>query len=179
MRLRRMRRRFSSSSAAIAGEISDAPNSGSVADRSCAKLGFVILCCSDNAHQLFVGYVIHVLVEFLVGCSRPACSGVLDVLHDFDEGALGSDVAFRSACDLTADHGLQRRPLRDCVALPNGEQAIDFLPDERLGTLSFAMLPFSRWIAGLPFAETGVDRRFAVPDRIAVLGGVFFFCPRP
>src|SRR6266446_2695415 len=117
MRLLRTRRRFSSSSAAMAGEISNASNSGSVVDRPCPRLGFVILCCSDNAHQLFVGYVIHVLVEFLVGCSRPACSGVLDVLHDFDEGALGSDVAFRSACDLAADHGLQRRHSRDLFAL--------------------------------------------------------------
>src|SRR5947208_11664933 len=79
MRLRRMRRRFSSSSAAMAGEISDAPNSGSVADRSCAKLGFVILRCFENVHQLFVSDVIPVLVEFLVGCtSGPAGSGAMD-----------------------------------------------------------------------------------------------------
>jgi hypothetical protein len=62
----------------------------------CAGLGFVISCCTENVHQLFVSDVIPVLVEFLV-CrgSGPACSGVLDVLHDFDEGALGCDVAFR------------------------------------------------------------------------------------
>src|SRR5260221_1393965 len=114
MRLLRTRRRFSRVSAAMACEMSNAPNSGSVVDLSCAKLGFVILCCSDNAHQLFVGYVIHVLVEFLV-CR---CSSLhLHVLNAFDDGALRSDVAFRSACDLTADHGLQRRHLLDCVAL--------------------------------------------------------------
>src|SRR5258707_2816838 len=155
MRLRRMRRRFSSSSAAMAGEISDAQNSGSVADRSCAKLAFVILRCFENVHQIFVGYVIRVLAGFLVGClSRPACSGVLNVLRDFNEGALCGDVAFRGACDQAADHGLQRRHFRDCIAVTDGERTIDFLPDERLGTLGFAMLSFSRWIAGLPFAET-------------------------
>src|SRR5438132_5652230 len=109
MRFRRMRRRFSSSSAAMAGEISDAPNSGSVADRSCAKLGFVILRCFENVHQLFVSDVIPVLVEFLVcSTSGPACSGLhLHVLNAFDDGALRRDVALRGGCDLAADHGLQ------------------------------------------------------------------------
>src|SRR5258706_4186775 len=171
MRLRRMRRRFSSSSAAMAGEISDAPNSGSVADGSCAKLAFVILRCFENVHQLFVSDVIPVLVEFLVGCtSGPAGSGFrLSVLQEFDDGALCSDAAFHSACDLAADHGLQRRHFPDCFALTDGEQTVDFLPDERLGTLGFAMLSFSGWIAGSSFAETAVDRRSAVPDRAAVL----------
>jgi len=41
-----MRRRFSSSSAAIAGEISDEPNSGSVADRSCAATSAAIVAMS-------------------------------------------------------------------------------------------------------------------------------------
>src|SRR5260370_9088543 len=178
-RLLRTRRRFSSSSAAMDGEMSNTPYSGSVVDLSFTELGFVISCCTENVHQLFVSDVIPVLVEFLI-CrdSGPACSGVLDVLHDFDDRALGSDVAFRRGRDLAADHGLQRRHLLDCVALTNGEQTIDFLPDERLGTLSFAMLPFSRWIAGLPFAETGVDRRFAVPDRIAVFRRLFLFLLR-
>src|SRR6266446_3526400 len=125
MRLLRTRRRFSSSSAAMAGEMSNPPNSGSVIDLSCAELGFVISCCTENVHQLFVSYVIRVLAEFLVGClSRPACSGVLDVLHDFDEGALGSDVALRGGCDLAADHGLQRRHSRDLFALADVQQAI-------------------------------------------------------
>jgi hypothetical protein len=164
-------RRFSSSSAAMAGEISDAPNSGSVADRSCAKLAFVILRCFENVYQLLVSDVIPVLAEFLVGCTfGPAGSGFsLSVLHDFDDGTLCSDVAFHGARDLAADHGLQRRHFRDCFALTDSKQTIDFLPDERLGTLSFAMPPFSGWIAGLPFAETGVNRRFAVPDRGAAL----------
>src|ERR1700730_76322 len=178
MRLRRMRRRFSSSSAAMAGEISDAPNSGSVADRSCAKLAFVILRCVENVHQLFVSDVIPVLVEFLVGCcSRPACLGVLDVLRDFNEGTLCGDVAFRGACDQATDHGLQRRHFRDCLALTDGKRTIEFPPDERLGTLSFVALAFSRWIARLPFAETGVNRRLAVSDRVADLSRrVLFLC---
>src|SRR5258707_14012061 len=75
---------------------------------------------------------------------------------------------------------MQGRHLLDCVALTDGEQTIDFLPDERLGTRGFAMLPVSRWIAGLPFAETGVDRRFAVPDRGAVLHRrLLFLCAHP
>src|SRR5258706_14347769 len=179
MRLRRMRRRFSSSSAAMAGEISDAPNSGSVADGSCAKLRFVILRRFENVHQLFVSYVIPVLVEFLVGCtSGPAGSGFsLSVLQEFDDGALCSDVAFHGACHQAARHGLQRRHFRELVALAEGERTIEFLPDERLGTLSFAMPSFSGWIAGLPLAETAVDRRLAVPDRITVLGRrLLFLC---
>jgi hypothetical protein len=107
-RLRRMRRRFSSSSAAMAGEISDAPNSGSVADRSCAKLRFAILRRFEN--------VIPVLVEFLVGCSSgPAGSGFsLSVLQEFDDGALCSDVAFHGACHQdasTSDDGIRDRPI--------------------------------------------------------------------
>src|SRR5260370_5779016 len=152
MRLRRTRRRLSSSSAAMAGEISDAPNSGSVADRSCAKLAFVISRCTENVHQLFVSDVIPILVEFLVGCTfGPAGSGFsLSVLHDFDDGTLSSDVAFHGARDLAADHGLQRRHFPDCFSLTDSKQTLDFLPDARLGTLSFAVLPFSRWIAVLP-----------------------------
>src|SRR5437016_14417163 len=110
-------------------------------------------------------------VEFLVGRnSGPACPNFsLSVLQEFDDGALCSDVAFHGARDLAADHGLQRRHFRDCFALTDSEQTMDFLPDERLGTISLAMLSFSRWIAGLPFAETAMNRRFAVPDRGAVL----------
>jgi hypothetical protein len=37
------------------------------------------------------------------------------------------------------------------------------------------MPPFSGWIARLPFAETAVDRRFAVPDRVLSCAGAFFF----
>src|SRR5262245_25282831 len=113
VRFRRMRRRFSSSSAAMAGEMSGSLNLGSVVDASCARLRFVILCCSDNALQFFVSYFIHVLIEFLVGGSRPACLGIVHVLRGFDDGALSSDVTFRGACDLAADHGLQRRHFRD------------------------------------------------------------------
>src|SRR5229473_6133343 len=105
MRLRRMRRRFSSSSAAMAGEMSGSQNPGSVVDLLCAKLAFVILRCFENVHQLFVGDVIPVLVEFPVGCtSGPACSSLhLHVLNAFDDGALPSDVAFRCGRDLAAD----------------------------------------------------------------------------
>src|SRR5258708_228696 len=167
MRLRRMRRRFSSSSAAMAGEISDAPNSGSVADWSCAKLGFVILCCFENVHQLFVSDVIPVLVEFLVGCtSGPAGSGFsLSVLREFDDGALCGDVAFHGACDQAADHGLQRRHLLDCFALTDREQTIDFLRAQPLGPLSFYMPSFSARGAGVPLAETAVAWPFGVPRR--------------
>src|SRR5713226_69632 len=125
-RLLRTRRRFSSNSATEAGEMSNAPLSNSVVDRPCAKLGFVILCCCENVHQLFVTHFLCVLVEFLVGStSGPACSGFgLHVLNGFDDGALCSDVAFRGGCDLAADHGLQCRHSRDLVALADGEQAI-------------------------------------------------------
>src|SRR5262249_18511438 len=165
MRFLRRRRRFSNSSAAMSGETSNPSNSGSVVDRSCAKLGFVISRCTENVHQLFVSDVIHVLVEFPVcSTSGPGCSRLhLHVLNAFDDGALRSDVALRGGCDLAADHGLQCRYSRDLVALADGEQTIDFLPDERLGTLSFAMPPLSGWIAGLSFAETAVDGWFAVP----------------
>src|SRR5258708_6950895 len=170
IRLLRTRRRFNSSSAAMAGEMSGLQSPDSVVDRPCPILGFVILRCSDNAHQHFVTYVIRVLAGLLFGgLSRPACSGILKVLRDFNESALCGDVAFRGACDLAADHGLQSRHSRDLVALADGERTIEFLPDERLGTLSFGVLPFSGWIAGLPFAETAEHARFAVRDRTAVL----------
>src|SRR6516164_10105333 len=169
MRLLRTRRRVSNISATRARETSNAPNSGAAIDRSYAKLGFVISCRSENVHQLFVTHFIRVPVEFLVGCLSGRASGVLDVLHEFEEGALGSDVALRSACDLAADDGLQGRHFGDRVALADGQQTIAFLPDERLDTLSFAMPSFSSRIAGLSFAETAVDRRSAVPDRVAVL----------
>src|ERR1700704_2266924 len=176
IRLLRTRRRFNSISATRAGETSNAPNSGSVVDRSCAKLGFVISCCSENVLQLFVSHAVQVVLELLVGStSGPACPGFgLDVLYDFDDGALSRDAAFRGGCDLAADHGLQSRHSRDLFALADGEQAIGLLPDELLGTLSFAAPPFSRRIAGLPFAETTVDRRFAIPARGAVLRRLLF-----
>src|SRR4030088_3157059 len=176
VRLLRMRRRFNNNSATRAGETSNAPNSGSVVDLPCAKLEFVILYCCENVHQLFVSQVIHVLVELLVGStSGPACPGFgLDVLYGFDKSALSRDAAFRGGCDLAADHGLQSWYFRDLVALTDGEQAIGLLPDELLGTLSFAAPPFSSRIAGLPFAETTVDRRFAIPDRGAVLRRLLF-----
>src|SRR5262249_25132746 len=98
MRLLRTRRRFSNISATTAGETSNVPNSGAAIDRSYAKLGLVISCRSENVHQFLVTHFIRVPVEFLVGClSGRACSGVLDVLHEFEEGALGSDVALHSA----------------------------------------------------------------------------------
>src|SRR5262245_16435696 len=122
MRFLRRRRRFSNSSAAMSGETSNPSNSGSVVDRSCAKLGFVISRCTENVHQLFVSDVIHVLVEFPVcSTSGPGCSRLhLHVLNAFDDGALRSDVALRGGCDLAADHGLQCRYSRDLVALADG-----------------------------------------------------------
>src|SRR3982074_2427881 len=89
VRLLRTRRRFSSISATTAGEMSNAPNSGSVIDRSCAKLGFVISCCSENVLQLFVSHAVQVVLELLVGStSGSARSGFgLYLLHDFDHGA--------------------------------------------------------------------------------------------
>src|SRR5260370_8061277 len=145
MRLRRMRRRFSSSSAAMAGEISEAPNSGLVADRGCAKVRFVSLRRFENVHQLFVSDVIPVLVEFLVGCtSGPAGSGFsLSVLQEFDDGALCSDVAFHGACHQAARHGLQRRHFRELVALAQGERTIEFLPAKRLPTPTLPSPSFS------------------------------------
>src|SRR5262249_46050597 len=129
-----------------------------------------------NVHQLFVTHFIRVPVEFLVGClSGRACSGVLDVLHEFEEGALGSDVALRSACDLAADDGLQSWHFGDRVALADGHETMDFLPDERLDALSFAMPSFSSRIAGLSFAETAVDRRSAIADALAVQHGCLLF----
>src|SRR5262249_10795729 len=102
-----MRRRLSNISATRAGETSNARNSGAAIDRSYAKLGFVISSRSENVHQLFVTHFIRVFVEFLVGClSGRACSGVLTVLHELEEGALGSDVALESGCDVAADDGL-------------------------------------------------------------------------
>src|SRR5260370_5778293 len=167
IRLLRMRRRFSRVSAAMAGEISGSQNLGSVVAGRCVKLGFVILCRSNNVHQLLVRYVIHVFAEFPIGCtSRRACSGLhVHVLNAFDDGALRSDVALRCGRDLATEHGLQCRHLLDCAALANSEQAIRLLPDECLGTLSVAMPPFPGWIAGSSFAETSVNRRFSVPDR--------------
>src|SRR3982074_324744 len=171
VRLLRTRRCFSSISATIAGEMSNAATSGSFDERPCAKLGFVISCCSENVLQLFVSHAVQVVLELLVGStSGPACPGFgLDVLYGFDKSALSRDAAFRGGCDLAADHGLQSRHSRDLFALADGEQAVGFLPDEPLGTLSFAAPPFSGWIAGLPFAESTVERRFAVPDRGTVL----------
>src|SRR5260370_27722825 len=178
MRVLRPRRRFSTISAAMAGEMSGSPSSGWIVDRCCPGLGFVILRCSDNAHQHFVTYVIRVLAGLrFCALSRPACSGILNVLRDFNESALCGDIAFRCACDQAADHSLQRRHFPGAIAVTDGERTIEFLPDERLGTLSFAMPPFSGWIAGLPLAETGVDRRFAVSDRGALLRrGFLFMC---
>src|SRR5258708_4170484 len=176
MRLLRTRRRFSKISAAMAGEMSGSPSSGWIVDRCCPGLGFVILRCSDNAHQHFVTYVIRVLAGLrFCALSRPACSGILNVLRDFNESALCGDIAFRCACDQAADHSLQRRHFPVAIAVTYGERTLEFLPDETLGTLSFGVLPFSGWIAGLPFAETGVDGRFAVPDRTAVLRQHFLF----
>jgi hypothetical protein len=108
-----MRRRFSSSSAAMAGEMSNPPNSDSVVDVSCAKLGFVISRCTENVHQVFVGDVIPVLAEFLVGCTfGPAGSGFsLSVLQEFDDGAPCSDVAF---------HGLRAQNLMLFQQIANG-----------------------------------------------------------
>jgi hypothetical protein len=74
-----MRRRLSNISATRAGETSNAPNSGAAIDLSYAKLGFVISCRAENAHQLFVTHFIRALVEFLVGLFRRACSGAIDV----------------------------------------------------------------------------------------------------